>query len=692
MAFDVEGARKAGYSDAEIASHLASQNRFDAKAAREAGYTDSELIAHLAGKVDMVSQIPGQDGKPVPKQDPAPEPTLGEKAIGAGEAALSTVTGATTGAAGMIGGTAKGLVDAVTSGQFGTPEGVRTVEQAAARGAEALTYSPRTASGQEQAQAVGQVMQNLVPVAPLVPQMAAAGNAVSAAAPAVATAGRSATAATREIVKAKVLEAAARRAEAAAANDPAIRPTPGTMGSVGAAGTDIAALRRTVSEELPVPVQLTKGQATRDFEQLRFEGEMAKDPTKGQVLREFAEEQNARAIRNFDVFVDQIGAQKTDPVAVGDSVTNALRARAAADKAKVRVAYKNAEKSGEMADPVNLDGLVKHLNESAPDAAMAPLLNTARQWAIKYGIAEEQNGVLVPVHARGGSTLMNERPPGVVSLATAERYRQMINRNTDYEPTNIRQATIIKGLIDEATEGQGGKLYREARAQRRQYAERYENFGLARDLLNNKRGMSDAIVPAERVFQKAILSAPMADVKQIGRLLKSSGEEGRQAWAELQGAAIRYIRDQATKNVSQDSRGNPVLSPAGMESAVKQMDSAGKLDYLFGKKGAEQIRAINELAKIIKTTPPGAVNHSNTASVILSALAAVDMSLIGMGGLPLPVMSGLRILTTHVKDRQIQKRIREALGIQEPPKKVKKPVSIMPRESSIRLPENRTIQ
>ena len=48
MAFDVAAARKAGYSEAEIADYLASQRKFDAKAARAAGYDDAEIVSHLS--------------------------------------------------------------------------------------------------------------------------------------------------------------------------------------------------------------------------------------------------------------------------------------------------------------------------------------------------------------------------------------------------------------------------------------------------------------------------------------------------------------------------------------------------------------------------------------------------------------------------------------------------------------------
>lgn len=47
MSFDLEGARRAGYSDAEIADFLAQRKGFDAAGARQAGYNDQELVDYL---------------------------------------------------------------------------------------------------------------------------------------------------------------------------------------------------------------------------------------------------------------------------------------------------------------------------------------------------------------------------------------------------------------------------------------------------------------------------------------------------------------------------------------------------------------------------------------------------------------------------------------------------------------------
>jgi hypothetical protein len=65
MAFDVEGARKAGYSDSEITDFLGKENKFDVNAARKAGYSDPELIQHFKN----TAPTPKQEAKVLPASD-----------------------------------------------------------------------------------------------------------------------------------------------------------------------------------------------------------------------------------------------------------------------------------------------------------------------------------------------------------------------------------------------------------------------------------------------------------------------------------------------------------------------------------------------------------------------------------------------------------------------------------------------
>ena len=57
MAFDVNAARKSGYSDREIAEYLGQQNKFDAVGALNAGYNPAELVDYLSNQAPKQSTI-----------------------------------------------------------------------------------------------------------------------------------------------------------------------------------------------------------------------------------------------------------------------------------------------------------------------------------------------------------------------------------------------------------------------------------------------------------------------------------------------------------------------------------------------------------------------------------------------------------------------------------------------------------
>src|SRR4051812_9568613 len=66
MAFDVDAARAAGYSDDEITAHLASKNpKFDVVKAQAAGYSPDEIIKHLSspqGAVQPAAKVDSEFG------------------------------------------------------------------------------------------------------------------------------------------------------------------------------------------------------------------------------------------------------------------------------------------------------------------------------------------------------------------------------------------------------------------------------------------------------------------------------------------------------------------------------------------------------------------------------------------------------------------------------------------------------
>jgi hypothetical protein len=588
-----------------------------------------------------------------------PAPGIGDKLLGAVEAALTTATGMTGGLVGMIGGMGKQIASSILDGSFGTSEAANLVEKSAMEGAQALTYMPRTETGQQYAQNVGDVMQQAIPVMPLTAELGmfsadmkaaqpvVAATSRMAAAPVIAGAGRAAEAVQSGAMNTvqAVKNAPGRAMEMVGMREPTARPTPGTMASGGSVGTDVATMRQVAASELPVPVELTKGQATRDFAQQRFEQEAAKNPELGAPIRERMEQQNKAVRQSFDAWIDETGSQAPDSRATGIAVDKAVRAKAARDKVEIRTAYKEAEKAGETAQPVSTKSIVDALNESVSAESTAPVLGAAKKELIRLGGAvEDANGQLVAKD---------------MTLGNTEQLRKFVNKTTGSDATNIKFAGDLKRAIDASTEGAGGEIYQRARGLRAKYADQYENHSVISDLLNNKRGSSDRRVALEDVADRVLYRGSLDDMRFARKVLQTGGEDGMQAWKEIQGSALRDIRDAATKNVARDSAGNEVISASGLDKAIKRLDSEGKLDYLYGKKGAEQLRAVNDLAKVMFTSPPGTVNTSNTASVLL---AAMDMAVSGSAGMPLPIMSGLKMLVKNVKDRKLRSRIQDALG------------------------------
>lgn len=61
MPFDVEAAKAAGYSDAEIADYLGQDSGFDSAAARQAGYSDAEILGHLTAQPATPPRSIGQE-------------------------------------------------------------------------------------------------------------------------------------------------------------------------------------------------------------------------------------------------------------------------------------------------------------------------------------------------------------------------------------------------------------------------------------------------------------------------------------------------------------------------------------------------------------------------------------------------------------------------------------------------------
>lgn len=589
-----------------------------------------------------------------PGQPTAAEPGLVDNAIGAAETGAALATGATGGAVGMIGGTLKGLAEQILSGQFGTNEAANLVEQEAMKGAEALTYQPRTEQGQEMTQAVGETLAPLAAVAPLAGELSAISQGARAAAPAVRAAA--------DVAVAPVRTAVVDSAQKLRNILPGLsEESPTGARSAGAAASDIETLRRNKAEQLPVPVDLTRGAASREANQLAFEKEAMKSP-EGGPLRQRAEQNNLQVMQNFDELIDAAGAEGIDLVSTGNRVIDALGKGWKEAKTKTNAAYADARRSPEATNPVDLaakvtigegdnqftGNIIDYLNSRPKGVPSSAVTDSVRQYAQRLGIAaEDAEGNLVPSRA---------------TVADMENLRREVTGTASRaEPSQIRDETIIKKLIDAQTEPVAGDLYKKARQLRTQQARKYESRAIVANLITNRRGMDDPKVAADQVLRRSILTASPDEVTFLKRVINTSGPEGKQAWKDLQGSLINYIREEASKGMGMDSADNPIISPAKLNGIVNQLDRNDRLDIVLGKPRAQVVRDLNDVVKYVNTVPPGTlINNSGTAGVLMAAIAEAGATG-ALTGLPVPVVSALRALMAEIRNAKLRAKIKKAL-------------------------------
>lgn len=606
----------------------------------------------ISARTESANQIPDAQIPATLQTDQ--QPRIGEKLVGAYETIGAMGTGATTGALGMVGGAVKGIAESILSGEFGTPEAQKLVEQAALRGAQAGTYSPRTPEGQRMTQSIGQSLANVIP--PVLPVIAAPGALMQAtrnAAPiAQATAQRVAGAAqqaarTTGQAIAKPVQAATTAVRETFGME--VAPTPSSSGSRvsgGAAATPEALRRVTTAESLPVPVTLTRGAATREAQQLAFEKEQIKSDLGG-PLRQRAEENNLQALQNFDALVEMTDAQLADLSGAGGAVVKSLTDGLTAAKNRTRTAYKAAEKAGEMENNVTLNSVIDYINENIPEGDLAPVLKAARQKAIAVGAAlPDENGNLVA------------QP---VTLLQAENLRKTFQR-AGFEGADQFHGGGLRRVFDVDTDGLGGDLYKAARQTRIEQARKFENRAIVARLIKNRKGMADPQVAADQVFRKSILNSSPEEITFLKRVLVTSGQDGQQAWKELQGATVGHLRNESTKGMGMDSFDRPMVSPAKLHQAVQALDSNGRLDVILGKANAQIVRDLDDVVRYVTTVPPGTlINSSGTAGTLLAAMAEAGVTGAATG-LPLPVYAGIKQIVKMRKEGRTKAKINDALN------------------------------
>lgn len=581
---------------------------------------------------------------------PAPaDPSLMDRIKGVGETALSLGTGAVGGTLGLIGGALGGLAGAVATGQFGTPQGMANIEQAAGDGASALTYQPRTQLGQEYTQNVGDAMNAALPVT-LMPELAASSAGARAGANTLRETARN---------TAPALEAADTAAVAAQPGQKLrdlVRRPQSTLSGVGSAAASKDAVKMERFERLGI--KPTLGQLTRDKDQMSFEREIAKT-NEGKAVDSHFGEQNAQVNRKFEELADAYEPNASDLRDVGNSVIEALEAKKTERKAEIKTAYDEADAAGEMGEPVDVTNLVTFAKANKGKDKIAPIISMIDSEL-------QQNAKAV-----GGDldklTLTPTPKRYTMSLRASEDLRQAINDASEPGTPNSVWGIKAKKVLDAATEDKGGPLYRQARRLYENNANEFENRGVVKKLLYTKPGTKDRAVAIEDVFQHAILNPRgKDDISHLFRVLEAHPVNadpavvaaGRQAAANLRAALVTHIRDKMFSNGGANTLGDVVGSQKKILDAVNGLDARGKLRAVLGREGAEFIRDLRDAAVDLYTLPDGVSQPSNNAGRIVAAIEGLEKKAKAVPGL-YHAAKGVGDLT---RSKVIAKRIEKALN------------------------------
>jgi len=544
-------------------------------------------------------QIPGLESSiNVPKT----QPSMQDRVMGAVEtpAILAGALGS------AIASPIAGLVSRTFNG-FNTPEGKAAGQKMQAQTA-AQFYQPRTESGSEYANTIASGLGVLPPT------LVGAGNAMNVlSGPAVNQ--------LRPLMGKALAPAQNAMVNFANRNEP-------VMTGMGAANTGEDLLRAERAQRQNI--RLTKGQQTQDLGQLQFESDTAKEYPSGvgKPLLANTAAQKSDILKRMDRMAEETGAQGalSDPEGyrnLGKIVDKELVTAYEAKLDKVNKAYQKARASNETKALVNTKPLDDWLTNHAAEAISIPEINSIEA---KLKAFKDLKG-------------------GQVNIDDLELLYQTAGKLGKPGETSGKFMKDVKTVIDQMTDGAGGSLYQQARTERRALAKEFDDNIRVAKLLGTQGKFADRTVAYEDVFKHIVLDGSKEEMQKVAILLKKAGPEGRQAFSELQGQTIQYLKDQMTKNA------NGELSYAKLKTSIDSLDREGKLSYMFGNKGRDQIIDFRDSVKDALVNPPGAVNYSGSGSRMVRFFDALEKT----------NFPGSSFLADSARTREMAKRVEDSI-------------------------------
>ena len=412
--------------------------------------------------------------------------------------------------------------------------------------------------------------------------------------------------------------------------------------SVGAAELSAGQLRQAKAHELLIPMDLPRDIYTRNFKDINWAREKAKDAVTGEPLRQNYSKLNKELIDNLDAEIYATGAQKTgiERAELGQDLNNVIGAYKKDRYQQVKDKYTEADTAGETLQQVPYKAVIDYID------------NIQTKRPTQY----DQNPILKMV--KEDLKANDPNGTGAINLRQYEDIKQLINAETEFGTSNGFHGSKIRSAINEVTKDAGGTLYKEANALNSRYMKEFEENPAIRDITAIKKGTTERKIAIENLVEDSMLKGPRSRVEELFKTLENAGPEGQAMINELRGVVAEQIKNESIKGVSRDINGNQIVSPTGMNNIVQKLDKSGKLDLIFGKKGAERYRTLNDVVIDIKTVPEGSVNYSGTVAGLknMAAQIATDTAASALAGFPAPVTTiGTMIYKSQKNKKELNK-------------------------------------
>lgn len=396
---------------------------------------------------------------------------------------------------------------------------------------------------------------------------------------------------------------------------------------------NMPALERHVeADTLPVPVRLTRGQATQDVNLLSDEMNMrGKNP---ELANRF-NEQNGKLIENMNAIREKAAPDVygTNHLENADTIINSYKALDDARTSDISAKYKALEQAAGGNFPI--DG--KQFVANAETLLSKKLKTDFLPSAIAKQLERYKNG----------ETMTFEQFEAMrTNLASEMRKAERAgDGNAKTASSLVRQA-----LEDLPLSGEAETLKPLANEARSAAKARF-------DMLKKDPAYDAAVndVAPDKFINKYIIGGNKRDLEALTAQL-GKGSEGHQA---VSAAVVNYLKDKA--GVINDN-GN--FSQAGYNKALKQLDP--KLLELVDGETAQQLKALGNVSRYTQAQPRGSyVNQSNTFVAGAKEMAKGGLekagNVAGFGVVPLGTMTR-EALASRAAAKQTQESLKPGAG------------------------------